>query len=485
MKNTNKPESSFQASALKMGSTQAMFVAVVVVIAVLVNLIIGMLPATYTQFDLSDSSLFTLSEQTKTLCANLPEPLTLYHVVETGAEDDRIVSLLDRYAAAGDITVHQIDPVLYPAFTTRYTDEPVSNGSVIVECGDRSKVVDNIKILVPIIKDQTYYMMTGQPDGGWEFDGEGAITSAIHYVTTGDLPVIYALEGHSETPLPEYLQSMIAKDNYTLGTVNLMSAGGIHEDCNALIINSPRSDLSENELSQILTYMEQGGSVVLTIDFGTGDKPNFDALLAAYGMELANGVVVERDSSYYFATNYNHYLLPVLGEHEITRSLAENNQYVLMPQAMGIVETANHRSTLNLTSLLTTSSDAYAKPGAMTATTMEKEDGDIDGPFSVGAIVTEAANGGETKLAVFPSSLMLDEQLDSMVSGGNSDLFLSTLGWMCDYEQSMSIHAKPLQTEALVVPAAKANLWSAVSVIGLPLFILCAGGIIVLDRRKK
>ena len=49
----------------------------------------------------------------------------------------------------------------------------------------------------------------------------------------------------------------------------------------------------------------------------------------------------------------------------------------------------------------------------------------------------------------------------------------------------MSIHAKPLQTEALVVPAAKANLWSAVSVIGLPLFILCAGGIIVLDRRKK
>ena len=81
--------------------------------------------------------------------------------------------------------------------------------------------------------------------------------------------------------------------------------------------------------------MEQGGSVVLTVDFGTGYRPNFDALLAAYGMELANGVVVERDTSYYFATNYNHYLLPVLGEHEITRSLAENNQYVLMPQAMG------------------------------------------------------------------------------------------------------------------------------------------------------
>ena len=80
---------------------------------------------------------------------------------------------------------------------------------------------------------------------------------------------------------------------------------------------------------------------------------------------------------------------------------------------------------------------------------------------------------------------MLDETADSAVTGSNSNLFLSTLGWMCDYEQSMNIHAKPLQNDALVVPAAKANLWSAVATIGMPLFILCAGAIIVLDRRKK
>ena len=483
--NKNKKESSFQASALKMGSTQAIFVVVVVAIAILINLILGQLPATYTQFDLSDSALFTLSEQTTNLCKDLTEPVTLYHVVETGAEDDRIVSLLDRYAAAGDITVQQIDTVLYPAFTNKYTDQPVTNGSVIVECGTRSKVIDNIEIVVPIINDQTYYMMTGQPDGGYSFDGEGAITSAIHYVTTDELPVIYALEGHSESALPEYLQSMIAKDNYTFGTINLMSAGGIPEDCGALIINSPRSDLSENELTQILTYMENGGSVVLLVDFGTGDKPNFETLMSTYGMELIDGVVVERDSSYYFATGYNHYLLPVLGQHEVTNSLIQNNQFVLMPQAMGIVESASHRSTLTMTSLLTTSADAYAKPNAMTATTMEKEDGDVDGPFSVGAVVTESANGGESKMAVFTTSLMLNEELDSMVSGGNSDIFLSTLGWMCDYEQSMSIHAKPLAADALVVPADKANLWSAVAVIGLPLFAICAGAIVVLDRRKK
>ncbi|MBR4875956.1 MAG: Gldg family protein, partial [Clostridia bacterium] len=237
--NNNKPENSFQASALKMGSTQAVFCAVIIVIAILVNMIFAKLPATYTQFDLSASSLFTLSAQTTELCKNLENPVTLYHVVETGSEDDRIVSLLDRYAAAGNVTVHQIDPVLYPAFTGNYTQDVVNNGSVIVVCGERSKVVDNLEIVVPVITNQDYYILTGQPDS-YEFDGEGAITSAIHYVTTDELPTIYTLEGHGETALPDYILSLIAKDNYTISSLSLMSAGGIPEDCNALIINSPR-----------------------------------------------------------------------------------------------------------------------------------------------------------------------------------------------------------------------------------------------------
>ena len=49
----------------------------------------------------------------------------------------------------------------------------------------------------------------------------------------------------------------------------------------------------------------------------------------------------------------------------------------------------------------------------------------------------------------------------------------------------MSINAKTVDAEKLVVPAANANLWSVVLVIGLPLFFLLAGAIVVLDRRKK
>ena len=77
MNNNHKPESTFQTGALKLGTMQAVFIAVVVLIAILANLIIGKLPATFTQFDLSNNGMFTLSEQSLELCKNLDQPLTL------------------------------------------------------------------------------------------------------------------------------------------------------------------------------------------------------------------------------------------------------------------------------------------------------------------------------------------------------------------------------------------------------------------------
>ncbi len=477
----SKSGGSFASGALKMGSNQAALCAAAVLIAVLVNLILAKLPTTYTQFDLSDNGFFTLSQQSEEICENLEQDVTLYLIAENGAENSSVVSLLDRYKAAGSrIRVEQVDPVLYPAFTAQYTDAAVSDNSVIVVSGSRSKVVDYSSIFVT---DYSSFYTTGQTSTS--FDGEGTITSAIAYVTTDDLPIVYTLEGHGESPLSDTLQAMIAKDNYTLTGLSLMSDGGVPDDCSALLIVSPVTDLSEKELTSILTYMENGGSVILFFDYATGSKPNFDTLLENYGLRLVNGVVVERDGSHYFSSGYYHYLLPDLQQHETTSSLISGKQYVLVPQATVIEETESHRSTLNITPILTSTADSYAKFNAETASTMEKEEGDIDGPFNVGVVVTEAANGGEAKMICYSSSLMLDETVDALVSGGNTDLLLSTLGWTCGQEASMSIHAKTVDAEKLVVPAANANLWSVVLVIGLPLFFLLAGAIVVLDRRKK
>lgn len=478
MKNNNSKAPS---AALKMGSSQMMLCAAAILIAILVNLIAARLPSTATQFDLSSEGFFTLSEQTKNITAGLTEPVTIYLIAETGAEDDTVSTLLDRYAASSsNITVEQIDPVLYPNFTANYTTESLADNSIIVESAKRFKVVDNSKIFV---QDLSSYYTTGQVSTS--FDGEGAITSALSYVVTDDLPVVYTLTGHGEASLSQNLQNLIGKDNYTLSSLELLTEDGIPDDCDALLIVSPQTDITEREKEAILSYMEKGGSVMLFADLITAETPNLDALLEAYGLQLERGIVVERGGNNFLAGGYYHYLLPDIKSHGITASLIENNKRVLLPAAQAVTETASHRSSLSITPLLTTTSESYLKPSAYEMTTMEKETGDIDGPFPVGMAVTEETSGGTTHLAVFTSSYMLDDSFDQIVYSANSDMFLSALGWMCQYEQSMSIHAKAVNSEVLVVPASAGNTWGMIMVIVLPLALLALGLLVTLSRRKK
>ncbi|MBQ5813545.1 MAG: GldG family protein, partial [Clostridia bacterium] len=241
-KKNKKSAFSFSTDAFKMGSNQVAFCAVAILIAVFLNLIVGGLPATMTQFDISGLGLFTLSDQTKHITEKLDEEITIHLIAETGAESEQLVTLLERYEAqSSNISVNYVDPVLYPAFTTQYTENVVSPNSVIVEGSRRSKVVDYYEIFVP---DEEYYMYTGEIRIK-EFNGEGAVTSALSYVTSDVLPTIYTLEGHGEMSLPVGIGDTVAKDNYTVTPLNLMTNDAVPDDCSVLMIASPRSDITE------------------------------------------------------------------------------------------------------------------------------------------------------------------------------------------------------------------------------------------------
>ena len=73
------------------------------------------------------------------------------------------------------------NPDVYPTFAEQYTDEDVPNNSLVVECGDRYRYISYDDIYLAESSVYSYSYSTS-------FDGEGAITSAIDYVTTEDLP---------------------------------------------------------------------------------------------------------------------------------------------------------------------------------------------------------------------------------------------------------------------------------------------------------
>ena len=85
---------------LRSGSYATVLAVVVLAFVILVNLVVQALPNKWTEFDISTSSLFTLSDTSKNLLHELNSDVTAYYLVESGQEDTNITRLLDRYAAS-------------------------------------------------------------------------------------------------------------------------------------------------------------------------------------------------------------------------------------------------------------------------------------------------------------------------------------------------------------------------------------------------
>ena len=480
----------------KHGSYRAGMSAIACAAVILVYLIAANLPSQYLKYDVSEQKLFTTGEQTAEILEALNEDVTLYLIAQQGSEDTTLLELLERYEGlSGHITVETRDPVLYPNFVSQYTDENLSENSVIVVGQERSRAVDFYDIYGYSVDYSTYSSSLDS------FDGEGQITSAIDYVTAEEIPVLYTLEGHDEASLSATLTASIEKENIEIRSLSLLTSEAVPEDARILLIYGPLSDISAEEKEKITAYLDRGGQVIYLLGYTDQEAPNLDALLAEYGISLTDGLVMEGSSDHYLP-NYPYYLLPDISYSDYTADVS--SRYVLLPFSQGMTEAGSEAEetddSLTYESLLTTSAEAYSKTN-LESESMEMEEGDIAGPFDLGVVATKAvsqeegteeetdvAESGEeneAKLIVFASETLLDEQVDAMVSGGNSTLFLNVLSQLADHESTVSIEAKSLAVSWLTVTAGSAIFWGLITVLVLPLFLLCLGGVIWFQRRKR
>ena len=461
----------------KHGTYRASMVVFGCVAAVLVNLIAGKLPSQYLKYDASDQKLFTTGDQTAEIVKGLDEDITLYLIAQQGSEDATLQELLDRYAGlSSHIKVETKDPVLYPNFVSRYTSENLSENSVLVVGQNRSKAVDYYDIYQYSMDYSTYSSSLSS------FDGEGQITSAIAYVTAEDMPVVYTLTGHDEAELSTTVTSYIEKENIELKSLSLLTEEAVPEDAKAVIIYGAISDISEDEKNKLETYLEQGGQLVMLPGYTDKETPNLDSLLSDYGIALAEGLVLEGDSQHHLP-NYPYYLLPTIQSSTYTSDVS--SRYVLLAFAQGMTESPDISDDLTYESLLTTSALSYSKTN-LESENLDQEEGDIAGPFDLGAVVTKTIDEDtEAKLIVFSSETLLDEQVDSMVSGGNSTMFLNVMSQLVDHENTVSIEPKSMSTKYLTVSAGSAIFWGILTIILLPLFLLITGGVIWFGRRKR
>lgn len=461
------------------GSYSVFAAAVVIAIAVVVNLMAAALPADKTEIDLTSQAIFTLSDQTKRIVSGLDQDVTLYLLAQSGGEDDTVTRLLNRYASLSDkIKVTYVDPNEKPTFIDNYElgDTPLYANSVLVECGSRTKLVGYDEIFVTNYSMDYYsYNYTTTTD----FDGENALTNAIHYVSSDNIPKVYTLTGHGESELSSTLDTLIERDNLESGTLSLLMIEDVPEDASVVVINVPTSDLSTDEADMLIRYLENGGRIVLITDYiQSGEMENLLRVTAKMGMTVGEGIIIEGNREMH-VSRYPYYLLPDIASHTITEPLIDGRYYVLAPLSQPIVETED--ATASVIALLETSSSSYAKLAGLDMETTAKEDGDTDGSFMVAA----ASELGEGRMVWMSSAKLMDDNVNAMVSGGNSDLFMNSVNWMCDQQETISIRAKSMDEQGLTLTQAQNSFWSIVLLGVIPGAVIVLGIVIVMRRKRR
>ena len=474
----NKEKRTINKKYLMNGSYSSMMIIVFVAIIIVINLIIGKLPSKYTEIDVSEQKLYSISDDTAEMLKDLDKDVTIYQIAQNGSEDENISKLLERYEDESDhVKVELKDPVVNPKFVSNYTNSNISSNSLIVTCGDRYKIIDYNNIYEYQMDYNTYsYQTTG-------FDGEGQITSAIAYVVSEDLPVLYT--GHGEKELDSTIREDIEKANMEIKSLNLLTEGNVPEDTDCLMIESPTSDISEDEKNAILEYLENGGKAIIFSDYTEKKLENFNAILENYGVTTADGLVFEGDSQHY-AMQMPYYLVPTINNADAAGDVSTSGYYVLTPYAQGIQRLDDVRDTVTIESLLTTSDKAYSKIN-LNSTTMEKESGDIEGPFELGVSITETLEDDkETQIVYYSTSNLLEGQTNQMVSGGNEKLFMESLNSMTDTEENktVSIPSKSMEVSYLTLTDYDASFWKICTIGLIPGIFLVAGFVIWLKRRK-
>lgn len=464
---------------LKMGLTSALITAVVLACVILFNAMTALVADKFPmKIDLTRDKVYEFSAQTKDVMKSLDEEVKAYALIPEGTQGeyiDYIKTYLDKYKVLSDnFTVEYIDPYENPAFMNNYNDgeKQAGIGSVIIECGDKFKVVAFEEIYT-----QSSFTNAVQ------IDMERKVTNAVMSVTGGlNTAKIYFTTGHGEYNA-QNLKLLLADEGYTCEDVNI-AINAIPEDADIIFTIAPSADYTVEERDALDEFMDKGGKFVLAAAPGMQPMERIDAYLEEWGIKLNYDYVIETDEKSALAGG-SGMPIPVAKvlEHVITQKLDKATSPLAMPDSMSISVLKTKNSSA-VTKLLTTSEKSFGKVNLGSAT-IEKEEGDIDGPLCISAI-SETMGDAPAAVAVIGSLSAIEAgQIITESAFLNGDFILNSVNYLSGSSSSSDIRAKQISAEKMTMTQNQVVISMLLLQYVLPALIIIIGLIVWLRRRYK
>lgn len=477
--------------SLKLGGYSVIVTAVVIAIVIVVNLAVRLLPTRYTKYSTSTVGLYDISETSRGILSKVKDKISIYVVSDPSYTDEVTREYVAKYAGLNsNISWSTVDPAVKPGFLKEYTSESLSSQQthlvLVNKNNGRSRVIPYTDIYYQKYTQQEllYYQMYygSVPDNPTYFNIEQQLTSAVDYLTAEKLPTVYYITGHGETALDSTVTGLIGAENIDLAELPLLTNGSVPDDADAVIINAATKDFTEDEIKALEAYTAKGGNVLMTSFYNSELKErnltNLYGFAKSLGLEYKDVKVYEGGGKFVQSPDN---ILPTLVDKKYSSAIG-NNTYLLMVQCNAITLAKTAPEGVTLTELLTTSVLGFAKTEVTKETKSEKEEGDEEGTFVLGAMAEKTIDGKTSKLVWLTSPVLLDGRSLSYYS--NISYFMAILTDLCEKESSVTINAKSLQIEALTVSEASANLWGIILIAVIPLAVLVTG-FVIWNRRIK
>lgn len=465
----------FKDKHLRYGGYGALLTLLVITITIVVNLIFTTLDL---KLDFTEEKIYSLSDSTKNVVESVQEPINIYVLEQTGNETDWLQEIITKYTKLNEkLTLEYKDPVLYPTFGNSYLEKTTQNISSIAES---TIIVENtttgkFKIIPP-------NEILSRNNSSTSITVENALTNAIGYVMNDHDGKVYYTTGHNESTLSPALNECFERANLSSESINLLTDEMPTSEEAALIIYSPHSDFTEEEVNKVIDFLSAGGKGMFFLDCDMPDLPEFNKLLNYYGISTQAGIAIENNSNNRISTS-PAILIPSREEHDIISQLTTNTSPILVPFACGLEKLENPRSSLTVTPLLSTSNDSFIKKD-INASSLSKAEGDLDGPIILSCAIEDHASKADTKLFVMANTYFLDTGSLDVSATGNEAYINSVLGWLLSIDTNYAIAPKTPDTYTIkTLSTVQTLLIELVVIIIIPLIIIISGIIVWVKRR--
>ena len=470
----------FQSRTVVYGGTSAL--AVLLVAGILVFIVL--LGDRYSlRWDLTRYQSNSLSAVSRNLLQEVNQPLTMtVFLPEGNPERTHAREVLELYTRANPhIKFQFLDPERNPARADAAGYR--RPGNVLLEYEGRKQLAETTE--------------------------EEPVSEALRKVLQKERKKIYFLTGHGErSGAQERRGFKVAKkalqnEGFELADLNLLTTESeVPKDASVVIIPGPKKDLLPNEVKSLKNYLVRGGRLFILLDpFQNGGLKDF---LAGYGVNLDDGMVLEiNELSKALGT-----LMPLTNQYgpsPITRGFTLPT-FFPNPRPLFLNQEVKN---VTLVPLVKSSASSWEKLGQEWLKNWEKNQKplydpkqDKKGPFTLAALAEPKSDdnsknpGKKTDKAEPEKSPEKESQAYLVVFGdadfaadeffnqlGNGDLFLNTVNFLAAEEKQIIIRKTDKNFEPMLLTGWTTLVVFVVSVILLPLTMLCAGVAVYLRRR--